>query len=330
MAMDAEILLNAYKRENNPNRIERYRPWAWEAYAVGATREDIRRLKDEGYIIEYGQINKTVLFLLTDKGKKKGGEESMQKQVTAPSYQTIMEQMDLIVGFEDIKQTLATAVSQQRRINFLLEGPPACAKSLMLDAVRRSVPPEYSYEAFGSRTSAAGLSDVLFEKKPKILLLDEADKMRHECYSVLLGLMETGSIIETKNGKIRDQNVDAMVIAACNSSKKMSPEFLSRFAFHPYFPEYTRQEFIDVCVGMLTRTESVAENIAILIGSQVYDYELGDVRKARGVAQLMTAATEDEVHRVLVMMDKYRLPDNEDRQTRRIKKPISQEQLALV
>ena len=73
MAMDAEILLNAYKRENNPNRIERYRPWAWEAYAVGATREDIRRLKDEGYIIEYGQINKTVLFLLTDKGKKKGG-----------------------------------------------------------------------------------------------------------------------------------------------------------------------------------------------------------------------------------------------------------------
>jgi len=40
-----------------------------------------------------------------------------------------MEQMDLIVGFDDIKTTLATAVSCQRRINFLFEGPPVVPKA---------------------------------------------------------------------------------------------------------------------------------------------------------------------------------------------------------
>jgi len=154
--------------------------------------------------------------------------------------------------------------------------------------------------------------------------------MRHECYSVLLGLMETGSIIETKNGKIRDENVDAMVIAACNSSRKMSPEFLSRFTFHPYFPEYSRREFIEVCRAMLMRTEQVPEDIAVLIGTQVYDYELGDVRKARGVAQLMTAQTAEEVQRILLMMDKYRLPEGRElAKPRRARRSVSPAQLPM-
>jgi len=63
---------------------------------------------------------------------------------------------------------------------------------------------------------------------------------------------------------------------------------------------------------MLMRTEQVPEDIAVLIGTQVYDYELGDVRKARGVAQLMTAQTAEEVQRILIMMDKYRLPEGRE------------------
>jgi len=53
----------------------------------------------------------------------------MQKQVTAPDYKIIMEQMDLIVGFDDIKTTLATAVSCQRRINFCLRDRPLVPKA---------------------------------------------------------------------------------------------------------------------------------------------------------------------------------------------------------
>ncbi|GAH44590.1 unnamed protein product, partial [marine sediment metagenome] len=36
-----------------------------------------------------------------------------------------------------------------------------------------------------------------------------------------------------------------------------------------------------------------------------FDYGLGDVRKARGVWQLMTAPSQEEVHRVIQLMIKY-------------------------
>jgi hypothetical protein len=301
MATDIEILKKAREREDDPRRP---RDWkAWEFWVVGATKDDIRRLLDQGYVTAAVRSPRLTKYVLTDKGRDIVFAETMERKFTAVPRSTILESMDLVVGFDDIKETIADAIASQRRINFMLEGPPACAKSVILECVRTSVP--YAYMAFGSRTSAAGLSDVLFEIKPQLLLLDEVDKMRHDCYSVLLGLMEKGEILETKSGKTRGIILETMVIAACNSSLKMSPEFLSRFAFHPYFKEYSRQEFIDVCVGMLTRAEGCPPDVAELIGVQVYDMGLGDVRKARGVWQLMRAPTEAEVQRIIKMNLKY-------------------------
>jgi len=207
----------------------------------------------------------------------------------------------------------ALAVEARRRTHFLLEGPPASAKSLILEGVRSAVPD--AYIAFGSRTSAAGLSEALFEYQPSVLLMDEADKMDNDCYSVLLGLMESGEILETKSRRMRGIKLETMLIGACNSSAKMPPEFLSRFALHVHFPTYSREEFIEVCHGFLTRAESCPSETAVLIGQMVYDYGIGDVRKARGVWQLMTAPTVDEVRRVVQLMRKYTTDDNKRRQT---------------
>jgi hypothetical protein len=184
-----------------------------------------------------------------------------------------------------------------------LEGKPACAKSLVLESVRAAVPT--SYIAFGSRTSASGLSDVLFTHQPKVLLLDESDKMHHDVYSVCLGLMERGEILETKSGKTRGIILQTMVICACNSSAKMPLEFLSRFALHIKFPEYTRQEFIEVCVGFLSRSDGCPENIAKILGERIFDNQIGDVRKARGAWLLMSEPTLTEVDRVISLMVKY-------------------------
>ncbi len=312
MATDIEILKKAQEREDDKRRPPQWK--SWEFWVVGATKDDIKRLVDQGYVTAAVRQPRLTKYLLTDKGRQVVWSASMERKFTAVPRSTLMESMELVVGFEDIKETLADAIAQRRRINFMLEGPPACAKSVILECVRTCVP--YAYMAFGSRTSAAGLSDVLFEIKPELLLLDEVDKMRHDCYSVLLGLMEKGEILETKSGKTRGIVLDTMVIAACNSSKKMSPEFLSRFAFHPYFKEYTRQEFIDVCVGMLTRVEGCPPDVAQLIGVQVYDMGLGDVRKARGVWQLMRAPTEEEVQRIIRMNLKYS-PELDTRKVKR-------------
>ena len=142
--------------------------------------------------------------------------------------------------------------------------------------------------------------------------MDEADKMENEVYSVMLGLMEGGEVLETKSRKSRGIRLETLIIAACNSSAKMPPEFLSRFALHVHFPLYKREEFIDVCYGFLTRAENCPPELAKLIGQFVYDYSIGDVRKARAVWQLMISPTESEIQRVIRLMLKY-APDNNKR-----------------
>lgn len=306
MANDIEILRRAYDREND----SRSRSRLWAAFNVGASRADINRLLSEELITQAHQSSRLgrydyspALYRLTEKGRSLIFATTMEREFERVPATDILEAMSLIVGFDDIKQAIAQAIETRRRINFLLEGPPACAKSLLLEAVRSVVPS--AYIAFGSRTSAPGLSEALFEHQPSILLLDEIEKMHQDCFSVLLGLMESGEILETKSRRTRGIKLDTMVIGACNSTAKMPPEFLSRFALHVFFPSYSRDEFIDVCRGFLTRAESCPEDIAITIGKTVFDYNLGDVRKARGIWQLMTAPTEDEVHRVARLMKKY-------------------------
>lgn len=307
---DMEILRRAYERENDTRDRRPPHLRSWEYYTIGASRSDINRLLDEGLIIVAMKAARLTKYRLSEKGRDLIWALTMEREFSKIPAESVLEAMNLVVGFDDIKEAIALAVESRRRINFLLEGPPACAKSIMLEGVRSAVPD--AYIAFGSRTSAAGLSDALFERQPSVLLLDEADKMENEVYSVLLGLMESGEVLETKSRKSRGIKLDTMIVAACNSSAKMPREFLSRFALHVHFPMYSRDEFIDVCVGFLTRAEGCPSDLAILIGQLIFDYGIGDVRKARGVWQLMTTPTHEEVHRVVQLMLKYS-PDGHKR-----------------
>lgn len=303
MADDLEILRKAYERETDTrNRLPGQR--SWEYYSVGASQRDVRRLVDEGLLVIAAKFSNGITkYLLTDKAKDILFATNMEKEFAKVPAADVLESMSLVVGFEDIKNELARTIETRRRIHFLLEGPPACAKSIMLEGIRAAVPD--AYLAFGSRTSASGLSGALFEHQPSTLLLDEADKMHNDCYSVLLGLMESGEILETKSQKTRGIKLQTIVFAACNSSEKMPREFLSRFALHVVFPHYSRDEFIEVCKGFLARAEQCPPEIAGTIGQLVYDYNLGDIRKARAVWQLMDEPAVAEVQRVVDLMRKY-------------------------
>ncbi len=300
---DMEVLRRAYERENDSRDRRHQSLRSWEYYTIGASRDDIKHLLDEGMLVVAFKNSNLTKYKLSEKGRSFVFATTMEREFAKIPATTVMEAMGLVVGFQDIKEAIARAVESRRRTNFLLEGPPACAKSIMLEGIRSAVPD--AYIAFGSRTSAAGLSEALFEYQPSVLLMDEADKMHNDCYSVLLGLMESGEILETKSQKTRGIKLSTMVFAACNSSAKMPREFLSRFALHVYFPAYSREEFIDVCRGFLAQVEQCPVDIAGIIGKTVFDYDLGDVRKARGVWQLMTQPTVDEVNRVVQLMMKY-------------------------
>lgn len=312
---DIELLRKAWERENDTRD---YRPpgkRSWQGWHIGATASDLHRLKTEELIAVAFKEKGLTKYILTRKGSDLAMPAVLDREFARVDAPTIMEALSLVVGFDDVKETLASAISAQRKVNFMLEGPPACAKSIMLEGIRAAVPE--AFMAFGSRTSAAGLSQILFEYQPRVLLLDEADKMRSDVYSVLLGLMERGEILETKSRNVRGITLETTVIAACNSSEKMPREFLSRFALHVNFPTYTRDEFVDVCRGFLTRAEECSEDLATLIGVQIWDGNLGDVRKARGVWDLITAPTEAEVHRVVQLMMKYSAESNPPRKRRK-------------
>jgi replication-associated recombination protein RarA len=315
MASDFEILRQAYQREEDV-RNKKLLPYmtAWERSQVGATLDQVKRLVDEGMITVEVKNGNLVKYKLIQKGRDLVYAEIMERKMKKVEAPVILKAMDLIVGFDDLKMKIAKAIASGKRTHFLLSGPPACAKSLILEAVRTTV--DSAYMAFGSRTSSSGLSDVLFEHHPTVLLLDEADKIRMDTFSVLLGLMQTGEILETKTGKTRGVRLETMVIAACNRYEKMPPEFMSRFAMHAAFPKYTRDEFIDVCKGFLPRVEKTCSvELAEMIGKAVFDYNLGDVRKARGVFDLMDEQTPEEVARVVDFMMKYS-PDGATRHKR--------------
>ena len=307
---DMEILQRAYDRENDSRDRRPPSHRNWEYYTIGASRKDVNRLLDEGMLIVAIKTSTLTKYKLSEKGRQLVWATTMEHEFAKVPASSVLEAMELIVGFDDLKDAISYAVETRRRTHFLLEGPPACAKSLMLEAVRSVVPG--AYPAAGSRTSAAGLSQVLFEHQPTVLLLDEADKMDSECFAVLLGLMENGEILETKSNKTRGIVLNTMVIAACNSSEKMTAEFLSRFALHPHFPAYTRDEFIEVCQGFLSRAEDCPSDLAGLIGKYIFDNGIGDVRKARGAWNLMRAPTEEEVQRVIRLMVKYKAGENDN------------------
>lgn len=310
MANDYDILKTALARESDSrdNRPENLRNW--QAYQVGAGRADINRLLEGGYIQKVASSSRVgpndfgpALYRLTEKGRKLVFAARMEHEFKKVSRDEVLEAMGLVVGFDDLKLELAKTISRGKRNHYLFEGPPACAKSVMLEAIR-SILPE-AYMAFGSRTSASGLSDVLFDRQPSYLLLDEADKMRGDVFSVLLGLMEHGEILETKNQKTRGLQIQTTVIAACNSSQKMTKEFKSRFHMHVHFDAYTREEFLDVVIGMLSRGKECPEDLARSIGEMTYDNGLGDVRQARAIWDMMDEPTIEEAMRISLLKQKY-------------------------
>lgn len=310
MSSDYDILRRAHERENDPRDRRLPAARSWSAHDVGASRADINRLESSGLIrinhlpsrIGPGEYSAT-RYKLTEEGEKIVFAASMEREFRKVPRKETLEAMALVIGFEDIKLEIAKAIEKRKKINFLFEGDPASAKSLLLEAVDTVVPD--SYMAFGSRTSAAGLSDVLFTQQPGVLCLDEADKMRSDVHSIMLGLMERGVILETKSQKTRGIILSTMVFAACNSSSKFTKEFLSRFAWHFRFPKYTRDEFIDVSRGFLSKSSECPENLAILIGQLVFDLQLGDIRQVRSVWDAIDEPTEDEVRRVVEIKLKY-------------------------
>jgi hypothetical protein len=104
--------------------------------------------------------------------------------------------------------------------------------------------------------------------------------------AVLLSVMESGDILETKYKRQRGLKLDLAVFAAGNTDKAIAPELMSRFGGGVlYFKPYSKEEFLNVCQSYLSRYERVPTDIGSLIAEQTWHQLDRDVRTARGVAR---------------------------------------------
>ncbi|MDD5703162.1 MAG: AAA family ATPase, partial [Dehalococcoidales bacterium] len=184
----------------------------------------------------------------------------------------------------------------EKPVHVLLPGPPALAKTLFLWDIERAAG-EKAIWLVGSGTSKSKLWDLIPDKRPHIILIDELDKMNAVDTAGLLSLMEGGRLVRAKVGRELDITHEVRVVAACNRLQDLSPELRSRFAIQK-IEAYSRSDYLTVVKGVLVHREGVSEETADAIARKL-DGRTQDVREAVRVARLAPQLGVDKAIRML-------------------------------
>jgi Holliday junction DNA helicase RuvB len=158
------------------------------------------------------------------------------------------------------------ALDSDEQSHILLSGPPASAKTMFLESLSKL---KSSYFVDGTSTTKAGLIDCLFLNNPKYLLIDEIDKMSTKDQAILLNLMETGIVSETKHNKTRTAHMKTSVYATSNNAGDIITPLQSRF-FVVELPPYTYEQFYQISVHLLSKGHKVRHDIAKYISDKVW------------------------------------------------------------
>jgi hypothetical protein len=198
-----------------------------------------------------------------------------------------------IIEHEKKKQILNRSLAAEKPVHILLLGSVATAKTMFLEELRRL---PHSHFTLGSSLSKAGLFEVLYNERPAYLILDELDKVDDQSnLSVLLSLMEGGTVTETKYRRHRTFRLTTWVFASANRINKIPHELLSRF--QPLmFKDYTVDEFYEVVTAVLNQREDIPEHLALYVAERVHmDLRSRDVRDAVKIARLLREKSKKDV-----------------------------------
>jgi Holliday junction DNA helicase RuvB len=211
---------------------------------------------------------------------------------------------DNIIGYEDIKKLFFLSFESQKPIHVLLVGPPASAKTLFMLGCMKL---DRSYFTLGTHSTKSGMVDYLFEKRPRYLVIDEIEHMPIKDQTVLLSLMETGIIAETKHMKTRNTQLKTWVFATSNDTNHMLTPLLSRFMVL-HFKQYNFENFQDISIHMLGQ-EGIGRDIAAEVASQVWHkMKSKDIRDCIKIAHL--ARSKLDVNWIVETIQKYSKPSS--------------------
>ena len=281
---DLELLNEIAKFEETHDMEKEYKiGWGWRHVRIWPAT--LSRLFKDGYLDNVFRSNSHTGYRLSELGKAvitKAANEPVQ----TPQNQKLSLPDDLfedIIGHDEVKELLRACLMAEKPVHVLLTGPPALAKTLFLWDIER-VTGEKSIWLVGSATSKAGLWDMVAERQPQIILIDELDKMNAADTAALLSMMEGGRLVRAKKGRELDLNNPVWIIAASNKMDMLSPELRSRFAIRR-LNAYSRDEYLTVVKGVLVRRENVLPETAEKIAVEL-DGHSQDVRDSIRVARL--------------------------------------------
>ncbi len=277
------------EHEATMNEYQKSIGWTWKDVRVHSAH--IHKLLLKGIVLSTFESRSTKNYMLSDTGRTIASADlpvpttvigSKMEYGDEPTIDFV-EMFSDIVGYDDIKELLRESLQLPKPIHTLLYGPPSLAKSMFLWDIERAYG-HLTLPLIGSATSHAGMWDLIAERKPKIILIDELEKMSLTDTAGLLSLMEKGRIIRAKVGRKLDEELTCWIIGTANRIGKLPVELLSRFAKFQ-LTEYNSAEFTHVVESVLIRHENLDQESAHEIAMRLVG-ATHDVRDAVRVARL--------------------------------------------
>ena len=282
---DMELISEIARFEASVDMEKEYRiGWSWRHVRIWPAT--LSHLFKDGYLDNVFRSNSFTGYKLSEKAKAlflANQQKTSAEPQSEPPVELGDDLFSDIIGHQEVKELLTATLLAEKPVHVMLTGPPALAKTLFLWDIEQTFG-EQAIWLVGSATSKAGLWDLVAEREPKILLIDEMDKMNAVDMAALLTMMEGGRLVRAKRGRELDIHNPLKVIAASNRMEKLSPELRSRFAIRKLNP-YSRSEFLTVVKGVLVRKESLSGELAEEIAKKL-DGRSQDVRDAIRIARL--------------------------------------------
>ena len=206
-----------------------------------------------------------------------------------------------IVGYDDIKGIVRRALNSDENYNLLFCGPPATSKTLFLLGILECRKGVY----FDGSNTTNRILDVLEEKRPGVICIDELDKMSRQFQNQLLNFLGSGRIKVDQQRRPCDFEIkNAKVFATCNEINRISKPLQSRFR-RLHLPPYTKEQFLNIAVKVCPK---LREEISRIIGDEVWKTSK-DVRDVISLSKLIRKSDgPDEIDVIMRTLTKYGSP----------------------
>jgi hypothetical protein len=114
--------------------------------------------------------------------------------------------------------------------------------------------------------------DVLEEQRPRVICIDELDKMSRQFQNQLLNFLDSGGIkVDQQRRSYNFEIRGAKVFATCNEINRLSKPLHSRFR-SLHIPKYSREQFLEIAVKVCPK---LSEEIALIIAEETWEQHGG-------------------------------------------------------